>query len=105
MLQSGLPLNVTLASDVAGAGRPNVISDPRAGVSGTQFLNPAAFAVPAAEQLGCLAAEGFPDQRANQDGFPGGVLRLPQPSVVFHCLDRQLLQRQPTRERSSSRCG
>lgn len=60
MIQSGLPLNVTLASDVAGAGagteRPNVIGNPLAGVSGTQYLNPAAFAVPAAGTYGNLGA-------------------------------------------------
>jgi hypothetical protein len=61
MIQSGLPLNVTLASDVAGIGisgseRPNVVSNPLAGVSGTQFLNPAAFSVPAAGTYGNLGA-------------------------------------------------
>ena len=43
-LQTGLPLNVTLASDIAGTGianqRPNLLSSPTAGVSGTQYLNP-----------------------------------------------------------------
>jgi hypothetical protein len=69
-LQTGLPLNVTLASDLAGTGvasgapgagtgygqRPDVIGDPRKGVSGAQFLNPAAFAVPAAGHFGNLGA-------------------------------------------------
>lgn len=59
-LQSGLPQNITLAADVAGAGagseRPNVVGDPRAGVTGTQFLNPAAFAVPAPGTYGNLGA-------------------------------------------------
>jgi Carboxypeptidase regulatory-like domain/TonB-dependent Receptor Plug Domain len=59
-IQSGLPLNVTLANDVAGAGggtqRPNLIGDPKAGVSGTQFLNAAAFGVPTAGTYGNLGA-------------------------------------------------
>jgi hypothetical protein len=59
-LQTGLPVNVTLAADIAGTGlsnqRPNLVSDPRAGVSGTQWLNPAAFAVPAVGRLGNLGA-------------------------------------------------
>lgn len=59
-LQTGLPLNVTLASDIAGTGianqRPNLISNPTAGVSGTQYLNPAAFAVPTAGTFGNLGA-------------------------------------------------
>ena len=59
-LQTGLPLNVTLAKDVAGTGvgnqRPDLVSDPKAGVTGTQFLNPAAFAVPTAGTFGNLGA-------------------------------------------------
>jgi hypothetical protein len=60
IFQTGLPLNVTLAADVAGTGtgnqRPNLVGDPRAGVQGTQFLNPAAFAVPAPGTFGNLGA-------------------------------------------------
>ena len=61
-LQTGLPLNITLASDVSHGKtgianqRPNLIGNPTAGVTGTQYLNPAAFAVPAAGTLGNLGA-------------------------------------------------
>jgi hypothetical protein len=63
-LQSGLPMNVTLASDIAGTGvaggataggqRPDLVSDPRAGVSGAQWFNPKAFAVPQPGTFGNL---------------------------------------------------
>lgn len=81
-LQSGLPLNVTLAADIAGAGagsqRPNLVGDPRAGVTGTQFLNPAAFAVPAPGTYGNLGAYSIFGPRTNnwdaslQKSFPIG---------------------------------
>jgi hypothetical protein len=81
-IQSGLPLNVTLASDIAGAGagsqRPNVIGNPLAGVSGTQYLNPAAFAVPTAGTYGNLGAYAIFGPHTNnwdaslQKSFPIG---------------------------------
>lgn len=59
-LQTGLPINVTLAADIAGTGalnqRPNLAGDTRAGVTGTQWLNPAAFSVPAAGTFGNLGS-------------------------------------------------
>jgi outer membrane receptor protein involved in Fe transport len=80
--QTGLPLNVTLASDVAGIGttsqRPNVIADPLAGVSGGQYLNPKAFAVPTAGTFGNLGAYAIFGPHTNnwdaslQKGFPIG---------------------------------
>ena len=81
-LQSGLPQNITLATDVAGAGagseRPNLVGNPRAGVTGTQFLNPAAFAVPAPGTYGNLGAYAITGPRTNnwdasvQKTFPIG---------------------------------
>jgi hypothetical protein len=60
-LQTGLPFNITFQSDVAGTGlanqRPNLTGDPLAGTtSRTQYLNPAAFAQPAAGTFGNLGA-------------------------------------------------
>ncbi|MBV9085197.1 MAG: carboxypeptidase regulatory-like domain-containing protein, partial [Acidobacteriaceae bacterium] len=51
-IQSGLPFNVTVQNDPAGIGisgseRPNVTGNVFQGTHGTQYLNPAAFAVPA----------------------------------------------------------
>jgi len=81
-LQSGLPQNITLAADIAGAGagsqRPNLVGDPRAGVKGTQFFNPAAFAVPAPGTYGNLGAYALFGPRTNnwdaslQKAFPIG---------------------------------
>ena len=60
-LQTGLPLNVTIQPDEAGIGisgsqRPNLVAGVFQGTHGTQYLNPAAFAVPAAGTFGNLGA-------------------------------------------------
>jgi hypothetical protein len=60
-LQTGLPFNTNIQSDVAGTGlanqRPNVIGDPYAGTSSrTQVLNPAVFGQPVAGTFGNLGA-------------------------------------------------
>ena len=62
MLESGLPMNITVQGDPAGIGsvsgaspeRPNLIGDPFQGTHGYQYLNPAAFAVPAPGTFGNL---------------------------------------------------
>lgn len=59
-LETGLPLNLVLPSDVAGTGasgeRPNLVGDPGAGNIKTtmQWFNKAAFALPAAGSYGNL---------------------------------------------------
>jgi hypothetical protein len=60
-LQTGVPFNTTIQSDVAGTGvtnqRPNLIGDEFAGsTSRTQYLNPAAFGQPAPGTFGSLGA-------------------------------------------------
>jgi hypothetical protein len=75
---SGWPINVVVSGDVAGVGsnpissitidgsgvggfiqRADLVGDPYANTSGTQFLNPAAFAVPAAGKFGNARPFGF----------------------------------------------
>jgi hypothetical protein len=75
---SGWPLNVVVSGDIAGVGsnpvsgvtidgsgvggfvqRADLVGDPYANTSGTQFLNPAAFAVPAAGKFGNAPPYGF----------------------------------------------
>jgi hypothetical protein len=61
-IQSGLPVNLTIATDQAGTGdgnqRPNLVGSAYSGggVGGSQILNPAAFTVPALGTLGNLGA-------------------------------------------------
>ncbi|WP_220399013.1 carboxypeptidase regulatory-like domain-containing protein [Granulicella sp. WH15] len=65
-ISSGLPINVTLPTNSANSGdgvtsvalRPNLVGDPRAGVSGKQFLNSAAFATPTPGTFGNFQAYG-----------------------------------------------
>jgi hypothetical protein len=63
-IQSGSPFNITTGTDASGTGvrsdRPNLVSDPYAGVIqpasplSVQYFNPAAFAAPAAGTFGNL---------------------------------------------------
>ena len=60
-IQTGLPFNVTIQPDQAGIGisgsqRPNLVGDALQTASRRQYLNPAAFAVPAAGNFGNLGA-------------------------------------------------
>ncbi len=60
-IQSGLPINVTIPNDQAGIGisgsqRPNLAGDALLSTTRTQYLNPAAFAIPAAGTFGNLGA-------------------------------------------------
>jgi Carboxypeptidase regulatory-like domain/TonB-dependent Receptor Plug Domain len=66
LIQTGLPVNITVsntalagtAGDVGSGLRPNLIGDPFSGpaVNGFQILNPAAFANPATNKFGNLGA-------------------------------------------------
>ncbi|RZU43432.1 carboxypeptidase-like regulatory domain-containing protein [Edaphobacter modestus] len=63
-IASGIPINVTQATNSATSGntvtsvlqRPNLVGDRFAGARGKQYLNPAAFAIPAAGTYGNLQA-------------------------------------------------
>ncbi|HSU31515.1 MAG TPA: carboxypeptidase regulatory-like domain-containing protein [Bryobacteraceae bacterium] len=60
-IQTGLPFNVTIQPDQAGIGlsgsqRPNLVGDALQTPSRRQYLNPAAFAIPAAGTFGNLGA-------------------------------------------------
>jgi hypothetical protein len=65
-ISSGLPINVTQPANTSQSGdgvtavleRPNLVGNPFAGTGGKQYLNAAAFAIPAAGTFGNLQAYG-----------------------------------------------
>jgi hypothetical protein len=70
-ISSGLPINVTQPANTSVSGdgvtsvleRPNLVGNPFAGTGGKQYLNAAAFAIPAAGTFGNLQAYGIKGPR------------------------------------------